>query len=91
MMFAWDPSKARRNETKHGVAFEFAGRVFDDTAHVDGDASREQNGENRRKAIGRIDGKLYSVVYTIRGSVIWIISARRTNPKEDRQYGDVRP
>ena len=44
-----------------------------------------------RKAIGAIDGKLYSVVYTIRDPVIWIISVRRTNPKENGLYANLRP
>jgi uncharacterized DUF497 family protein len=45
------------------------------------------DGEERRKAIGLIDGKLYTVVYTLRGSVCRLISARRSNAKESRSYG----
>lgn len=87
LRFGWDERKALSNALKHGVSFEFTSRVFDDPAYVDADASREADGENRRKAIGMIDGKLY----TLRFSTVWIISARRANPKEDRQYGHIRP
>jgi uncharacterized DUF497 family protein len=91
MRFSWDPSKALSNRAKHGISFDFALRIFEDAAHIDVDASRDEDGEQRRKAIGRVDGKLYSVVYTRRGAITWIISARRTNPKENRYYGGIRP
>lgn len=91
MLFDWAPWKADSNELKHGVTFGFAVGVFQDPLYVDVDASRDEDGEQRRKAIGMVEGKLYSIVYTNRGPAIWIISARRTNPKEDRLYGEIRP
>ncbi len=33
-----------------------------------------------------IDGRAYVVVYTVRGSAIRIISARKANPKEVADY-----
>jgi uncharacterized DUF497 family protein len=90
MLFDWAPWKAGSNERKHGLPFQFGVRVFEDSLHVDIDASRDEDGEHRRKAIGAIGGKLYSVVYTIRDPVSWIISVRRTNPKEDRLYANLR-
>jgi uncharacterized DUF497 family protein len=87
--FEWNEAKADSNLTKHGVTFPFATRVFLDPDHLDLDVTRMQNGEQRRKAIGMIDSKLYSVVYTVRGTVHWLISARRTNAKEDRLYGEI--
>jgi uncharacterized DUF497 family protein len=35
--FEWDPSKARINLEKHGVAFEEAATVFRDPADLQGD------------------------------------------------------
>ena len=85
--FTWDDAKAQANLAKHGVPFAYATRVFLDPHKVDFDASREGEGEVRRKAVGRIEGKLYVVVYTDRDGVFRIISARRTNAAEDRAYG----
>jgi uncharacterized DUF497 family protein len=34
-----------------------------------------------------IEGRLFTVVYTARASVIRLISARRANDKETRSYG----
>jgi uncharacterized DUF497 family protein len=41
----------------------------------------------RRKAIGMIDGRLFTV-YVMRGEVCRIISARRANGREERIYTD---
>jgi hypothetical protein len=87
-MFEWDTEKAAHNLRKHDVPFELAQRVFDDPQHVEGNVSRAQDGEPRRKAVGMIDGKLFAVVFTMRGEARRIISARRTNAKEDRKYAD---
>ena len=82
----WDDAKAAANLAKHGVAFEFAVEVFVDPNLRDIDASRTIDGETRRKAVGLIRGKLYTVVYTSRGSVRRIISARRSNRSESIAY-----
>jgi uncharacterized DUF497 family protein len=100
-MFEWDSRKAAANLAKHGVPFEFAARVFDDPRRLEFDASRPHEGEMRRKCVGMIDGKLYVVVFTVRARILTqavelvgrglnrrIISARRTNAKEDRAYAD---
>jgi uncharacterized protein len=90
MVFDWDVNKAEANERKHRLSFSYVSRVFQDPGHVHFDASRPEDGEIRRKAVGVIGGKRYCVVYTMRDEVCWIISARRTNPKEDRLYADLR-
>ena len=82
----WDDAKAAANLAKHGVAFEFAVEVFGDPNLRDIDASRTIDGETRRKAVGLIRSKLYTVVYANRGSVRRIISARRSNRSESIAY-----
>ena len=85
-MYEWDARKASTNLTDHGVPFHFAVRVFDDPARVEFDVSRKRDREDRQKCVGSIDGKLYVVVFTERGDNRRIISARRTNGKEDEAY-----
>jgi uncharacterized DUF497 family protein len=89
--FDWHDVKAAKTEAERGITFEFAAGVFLDPAHVDIDASRPGQGEERRKVIGMIEERLYVVVYTMRGDVTWIISARRVNKKERRIYGSICP
>jgi uncharacterized DUF497 family protein len=86
--FEWDDAKDRANQAKHGLSFADALAVFADHDLVVLNASREEDGEARSKAIGRIDGKLFVVVFTKRESVTRIISARRADRREERRYGD---
>ena len=89
--FEWAAAKARANLSKHGVAFDYAARVFLDPDMVEFDASHEGDAEVRHKAVGLIDGKLFVVVFTDRARVCRIISARRGNTKERRAYDPVHP
>jgi len=63
--------------------------VFLDPKRVDLDVSRAQDGEMRRKVIGVVDGRLLTLVYTIRPRSTRIISARRSNTTESRMYGPI--
>jgi len=85
--FEWDDAKAASNLAKHGVPFDYATRVFLDEAVVDFDASREADGEARRKAVGVIEGRVFTVVYVQRKEATRIISARRANATERKAYG----
>ncbi len=89
--FEWDDCKAASNVAKHGVPFPYATRVFLDADVIDFDASQPGDGEVRRKAVGMVEGRLFTVVYTTRESVTRIISARRCNAKEARLYDRLRP
>ena len=86
--FEWDADKAALNFISHGVSFPFATAVFLDPMRVDFDASRDENREERRKTVGRIGRRLFVLVYAPRDGIIRVISARRTNRKEERIYGD---
>jgi uncharacterized DUF497 family protein len=86
--FEWDDAKSVSNEVKHGVPFTFAVHVFEDPDSLAIDASRLVDGEARLKIIGRVQGRLFTVVFTRRGEVYRIISARRSNVREEQSYGD---
>jgi uncharacterized DUF497 family protein len=45
-------------------------------------------GETRYQLIGRIDNRVFILVYTPRGDVIRIISARKANSREVARYED---
>lgn len=85
MHFEWDPDKDEANLAKHGISFVAAARVFDDPSHVELDSSKPEHGELRNKAIGVVGSKLFTVIYTDRGEVRRIISARRSRTNEKRQ------
>lgn len=82
LQFDWDDAKALANFEKHGLRFEAASDVFLDPELVEVDASREVDGEARRKAFGTVDGQLVAVVYVMRGDVVRLISARPARQRE---------
>jgi len=88
--FEWDETKAVINVKKHKVSFELAVRAFADPfAMMKQD--RFENGEQRWQTIGVVDGFLMLLVaHTVRDEagqeVVRIISARRAEPKERREY-----
>ena len=88
MWFEWDARKAAQNIAKHGVPFEFAARVFLDPLRLDAEDRRRDYGEQRRLTLGRVEGRLYVIAYTPRGRMIRLISARKANARERRQYDE---
>jgi uncharacterized protein len=84
--FEWDEAKAAKNYAKHGVTFEAAQDVFKDPFAIEQIDDRKDYGEERFIIIGMASGRLLVVVYTMRGEIIRIISARGAEPYEQRQY-----
>jgi uncharacterized protein len=88
MEFEWDVRKAAENVAKHGVRFEYATRLFLDPDRIDREDDRHDYREQRRIAFGRIEGRLFAVAYTQRGDVTRLISARKANDREQKQYDE---
>ena len=83
--FEWDENKNAKNKAKHKVGFEEAKTVFSDKDAIELEASR--NGEYRIIRIGKTAAKfILFVVYTMRGMVARLISARQANRKEQNLY-----
>jgi uncharacterized DUF497 family protein len=85
-MFEWDEQKAERNQAKHSVSFEFATRALDDENRVTVIDNRRDYGETRYITLAKIDNRLYVVAFTLRSSIIRLISARKANNKEAKRY-----
>lgn len=88
LQFEWDDAKAATNLRKHGISFQSATQLLLDQDAIELDASKPTDGERRRKVIGMIGGRLFAVVYTLRGDIRRLISARRANLKEERSWLD---
>jgi uncharacterized DUF497 family protein len=84
-MFEWDQSKSDKNFTDRGFDFAYASRIFDGDTLEWEDARREYH-EQRIVAMGKVDNDLYVVVYTQRGEVKRIISARPASRRERHVY-----
>jgi uncharacterized protein len=86
--FEWDEEKAASNFAKHKISFESAITAFADPDALHLDATRQGDGENREKLVGMIEGRLFTVVFTLRDEVVRMISARRANKREEKSYGE---
>jgi hypothetical protein len=84
MDFEWDESKSNSNKSKHGIDFETAKNIFLDENRVE--IITPYPIENRFINIGKLDGKLWTVIFTIRGNAVRIISVRRSREKEVKLY-----
>jgi uncharacterized DUF497 family protein len=87
--FEWDPSKAERNEQKHGVSFEEAKSVFYDEYAVQFFNEEHSGVEDRFILLGvSLRLRLLVVCHCERGdgSVIRLISAREATRRESKYY-----
>jgi len=90
--FDWDANKARSNLAKHGVSFRLATSVFRDALALTIFDDDHSDDEDRWVTLGRTqNGQVLVVVHTAEevGSTelhIRIISARRADPAEVRDY-----
>jgi uncharacterized DUF497 family protein len=83
MEYEWDEAKRQDNAMKHGVDFSAIEAFEWQTAVTE---SNLRDDELRYVAIGYIDGRLHVAIYTLRGNNRRIISLRRANPREVRNY-----
>jgi len=81
MLFEWDEAKSHRNLRERQLDFASAALIFEGPVQTAID-DRKAYGEERIIAIGEVDEVILVVVYTDRGEVRRIISARHANKKE---------
>ena len=87
MEVEWDPGKNASDLRKHGISLEESFAVFDDPEKVGWLCSEPEDDEERFMVVGRLGWKIVSVVYTVRGNTLRLISARKANRDERREYG----
>ena len=86
MEFEWDEAKNTACFDRRGFDFAYAVRAFFDPQRLVAQDTRRAYGEERYRLLGKIDGRTYVVVYTMRGAAVRIISARKANLKEVVAY-----
>jgi len=89
MRYEWDEAKAAANLGKHGVAFEdvvdFVWEVSVETIDY-----RRDYKESRCVATSAIRGRLHVLVFTRREYNVRVVSLRKANGREIRNYEEVR-
>ena len=84
--FQWDEGNSAKNWTRHRVSHTEAEQVFLNRPLVV--VGAPFRGEPRQFAFGQTDaGRLLTVVFTVRGSLLRVISVRPMSRRERRGYG----
>ena len=84
--FEFDPVKSVINKAKHGIDFVEAQALWLDDGLSESMSKANHTGEERFLAIGRIDGKHWTAICTLRGEAVRIISVRRARTEEVEYY-----
>lgn len=88
LCFEWDKGNINKNLIKHKVANQEAEEVFDNKPNFIIEDKKHSLKESRYLIWGLTDkGRKLAVIFTIRKDKIRIISARVTNKKERKAYG----
>jgi uncharacterized DUF497 family protein len=83
MRIEFDSAKDEINRQKHGLSLTFGARIFDDPDLLVLPTIREEDGEERYKAVGLVEGKLYTAVHVWRDDAVRFLSVRRSNRSEE--------
>ena len=84
MRFEWDDAKEEANIAKHEIDFDTAIDLFDGRTVIETQSAYPE--EERWQRTGIVDERFVTVIWTRRGEVIRIISARRARTNEKRDY-----
>lgn len=85
-VFDCDPAKRDWLLAERAFDLRDMAAVFADPNRLDFEDKRRDYGEERRITIGLALGRVFTVVYTMRGPVTWIITAWPANRKERQHY-----
>ncbi len=88
LTFEWNENKSQGNSKKHGITFEEAKTVFNDTFAMTIDDPDHSEVEDRYIDIGiSLKGRILVVWYTERNENIRIIGCRKATQPERKIYG----
>lgn len=85
MEFTFDATKNARNVAMRGLSFHQAAAFEWDSALIVED-TRKDYGERRFQALGLIAARLHVLVFTQREAKVHVISLRKANKREVKQY-----
>jgi len=86
MKLTYDQAKNAKNIEERGLPFAMVSDI-DWTETVIIEDTRKDYGERRFRAFGRVDGRLFAVVFTPRNDALHVISFRKANKREEKRYG----
>jgi len=88
MNFEWDEAKSETCFQERGFDFAYAARAFFDPDRIIQADTRHSYGEERYQLMGKIERRLFVVVYIPKHGAMRIISARKANQREVKHFED---
>lgn len=85
--YEFDIAKNEINLNKHGLSLTDVDGFEWETAVVRED-TRKQYAEQRFEATGYIGGRLHVMIYCLRFDAVRVISLRKANKREEKQYAE---
>ena len=86
----YDPSKRKRNRSKHAIDLAECDAIFDEPMLTRED-TRKAYGEQRLISLGRLTGRIVVLVWTDREDGPRMISCREAQPYESEAYFQAYP
>ncbi len=74
MKIEFGSAKDETNRQKHGLSLAFGARIFDDPDLLILPTIRDEDDEERYKAVGSVEGKLYTAVHVWRDDAVRFLS-----------------
>jgi uncharacterized protein len=81
--YGWDRKKRLSNLRDHKIDFEDAKEVFGGYVNI---RRSDRHGETRYQVFGYLQGQPVAVICAVRGTLCWLISARRASRSERKKY-----
>lgn len=85
-LFDCDLAKRDKLLAERRIDLRDMARVFADPDRLDLPDARFDYGEPRRVTIGRAFGRVFTVVYTMRDGITWLITAWPSSRTERKRY-----
>lgn len=87
MEFDWNGAKCAKNIAERGIDFADVVAGFADPGRKVVKDARKDYGEERFNMLAKVEGRIFHITFTERGKIVWLISARKANKREQRRYG----
>ena len=84
--FGWNPKKRESNLRDHKIDFEDVREILDGYTFI---RRSDRHDEVRYQIFGHVQEREVAVACAIRGTVCWLISARRATRREKSQYEEL--
>ncbi len=86
MEFGWTETKRVKTLAERAIDFAAVTVAFLDPGRMIVRDARKDYGEERFNMLAKCGSRVFHITFMMRGTVTWIISARKANVREQKRY-----